>query len=111
MKFIIAGVNLVILVVLVSVFGIVYMSPIEGKAHYCSKNLSDALSLICRDLGGYQEPFSGDNFAVGESKGIVEECCKKPCSVYQMSLYCKDSRPMSETPFSRLLLLFSNIFI
>ena len=57
----------------------------------CSRSLSDALYLLCKDRG-YNEPFSNS----GETEvrhttgpGLVEECCYNACSLEQMEQYCK----------------------
>jgi hypothetical protein len=57
----------------------------------CSRSLSDALYLLCKDRG-YNEPFSSS----GETEvrhttgpGLVEECCYNACSIEQMEQYCK----------------------
>lgn len=58
----------------------------------CSKNLSDALYLVCRDRGGYNEPFaySGEESVRASSGGgLVEECCYRSCSLEQLEQYCK----------------------
>lgn len=59
----------------------------------CSKNLSDALYLICKDRGGYNEPFSNSGEADAgrhtTGPGLVEECCYNACSLEQMEQYCK----------------------
>lgn len=60
-----------------------------GKARYCSKNLSNALSLVCMGRG-YNEP-SMNNGSNGESGGVVRECCldSSGCSYYDLEKYCK----------------------
>ena len=59
---------------------------------FCSKNLSDALYLVCRDRGGYAEPFgySGEEYARAPSgPGLVAECCYRSCTLRQLEQYCK----------------------
>lgn len=64
----------------------------------CSRSLSDALYMVCKDHGGYNEPFSysgEDEPRVGSGPGLVEECCYHSCSYEQLERYCKpppDSR-------------------
>ncbi|XP_011266656.1 insulin-1 isoform X2 [Camponotus floridanus] len=57
----------------------------------CSRSLSDALYLVCRERG-YNEPFSysgEDEPRVDPGPGLVEECCYHSCSYYQLERYCK----------------------
>ncbi|XP_058788705.1 insulin-like growth factor I [Phymastichus coffea] len=56
----------------------------------CSKNLSDALYLICKERG-FNEPFgnSGEVERHASGPGLVEECCYNACSLEQMEQYCK----------------------
>lgn len=57
----------------------------------CSRSLSDALYLVCRERG-YNEPFSysgEDEPRVDPGPGLVEECCYHSCSYEQLERYCK----------------------
>ncbi|XP_003425680.1 insulin-like growth factor I [Nasonia vitripennis] len=56
----------------------------------CSRSLSDALYLLCKDRG-YNEPFTSSETEVRHTTGpgLVEECCYNSCSIEQMEQYCK----------------------
>ncbi|KAL7303194.1 hypothetical protein TKK_0004397 [Trichogramma kaykai] len=57
----------------------------------CSRSLSDALYLLCKDRG-YNEPFSSsdeEEIRHATGPGLVEECCYNACSIQQMEQYCK----------------------
>ncbi|EZA50633.1 Insulin-like growth factor I [Ooceraea biroi] len=57
----------------------------------CSKSLSDALYVVCRE-SGYNEPFSysgEDEPRADTGPGLVEECCYHSCSYDQLTQYCK----------------------
>ena len=79
----------------------VYKRFSRGAVRLCSKNLSDALYLLCKDRGGFHEPFSNSEESdVGPQNknpgpGLVEECCYNACGIDQMAQYCKNSSPKS----------------
>lgn len=57
----------------------------------CSRKLSDALHIVCRDRG-YNEAFSysnEDESRVDPGPGLVEECCYHQCTYGQLEQYCK----------------------
>ncbi|XP_025992624.1 bombyxin B-5 isoform X2 [Solenopsis invicta] len=57
----------------------------------CSRKLSDALYLICRERG-YNEPFSYSNEdepRVDPGPGLVDECCYHQCTLGMLEAYCK----------------------
>jgi hypothetical protein len=57
----------------------------------CSKSLSDALYVVCRE-SGYNEPFSysgEDEPRADTGPGLVEECCYHSCTYDQLAQYCK----------------------
>lgn len=82
--------------VLLSVLNVVDTQVTLRKSHIrmqklCSRSLSDALYLVCRERG-YNEPFSysgEDEPRVDSGPGLVEECCYHSCSYEQLERYCK----------------------
>lgn len=65
----------------------------------CSKSLSDALYIVCRE-SGYNEPFSysgEDEPRADTGPGLVEECCYHSCTYDQLAQYCK---PLPEEKLS-----------
>uniref|UniRef100_A0A673BSC2 Insulin-like domain-containing protein n=1 Tax=Sphaeramia orbicularis TaxID=375764 RepID=A0A673BSC2_9TELE len=44
--------------------------------HLCGSHLVDALYFVCGDRGFFVK------------RGIVEQCCHKPCSIYHLEAYC-----------------------
>uniref|UniRef100_A0A3B5LU77 Insulin n=1 Tax=Xiphophorus couchianus TaxID=32473 RepID=A0A3B5LU77_9TELE len=47
--------------------------------HLCGSHLVDALYFICGERGFYYSP---------NRRGIVEQCCHKPCSIHHLEDYC-----------------------
>nr|P09477.1 RecName: Full=Insulin; Contains: RecName: Full=Insulin B chain; Contains: RecName: Full=Insulin A chain [Platichthys flesus] len=45
--------------------------------HLCGAHLVDALYLVCGERGFFYTP-----------KGIVEQCCHKPCNIFDLQNYC-----------------------
>uniref|UniRef100_A0A3Q3AFR1 Insulin n=1 Tax=Kryptolebias marmoratus TaxID=37003 RepID=A0A3Q3AFR1_KRYMA len=45
-------------------------------AHLCGAHLVDALYLVCGDR------------AFGEQMGMVERCCHRPCTLFDLQFYC-----------------------
>lgn len=83
--------GLVLLVLLDSVTGIPYK---RSLLRLCSRSLSDALYLACKDRG-YNEPFSyssEDDPQESDGPGLAEECCYRQCSYAQLEQYCKPSK-------------------
>ncbi|XP_076681531.1 insulin-like peptide isoform X2 [Andrena cerasifolii] len=83
--------GLVLLALLDTVSGIPYKRSLQ---RLCSKSLSDALALACKERG-YNEPFpnsdeEGPQYTVGP--GLVEECCYHQCSYAQLQQYCKPDK-------------------
>ncbi|XP_068984224.1 insulin-like growth factor I, juvenile form [Bombus flavifrons] len=63
----------------------------------CSKSLSDALYLACKDRG-YNEPFSyssEDSPMDSVGPGLAEECCYHTCTYTQLQQYCKPEKSSS----------------
>ncbi|CAF93217.1 unnamed protein product [Tetraodon nigroviridis] len=65
--------------------------------HLCGSQLVDTLYFICGERGFYADgnhPHKRDVEALlghNEPKvkrGIVEQCCHKPCSIYHLQRYC-----------------------
>ncbi|XP_012255971.2 insulin-like growth factor I [Athalia rosae] len=65
----------------------------------CSRSLSDALFLVCKDRG-FNEPFSYSGevndeeerrpaSTTGPRRGLVQECCHRSCSIEHLERYCK----------------------
>uniref|UniRef100_A0AAY4AQV0 Insulin n=1 Tax=Denticeps clupeoides TaxID=299321 RepID=A0AAY4AQV0_9TELE len=51
--------------------------------HLCGSHLVDALYLVCGDGGFFYNPSSSKR-----DRGIVEQCCHKPCSLNDLQNYC-----------------------
>ncbi|KAM6985759.1 insulin [Aplochiton taeniatus] len=93
------------------------LSGTNGAAppqHLCGSHLVDALYLVCGDRGFFYNPkrdvdpmmgflspkaaAGGDNevaeFAYKDQmemivkRGIVEQCCHKPCNIFDLQNYC-----------------------
>ncbi|XP_076169041.1 insulin-like growth factor 2 [Ptiloglossa arizonensis] len=63
----------------------------------CSRSLSDALALACKDRG-YNEPFSYSAETDPQDSmgpGLVEECCYHQCSFSHLQQYCKQDTESS----------------
>uniref|UniRef100_A0A8C9S9R6 Insulin n=1 Tax=Scleropages formosus TaxID=113540 RepID=A0A8C9S9R6_SCLFO len=43
----------------------------------CGSHLVDALYMVCGDRGFFYSP-----------KSIVEQCCHKPCNLFELQNYC-----------------------
>lgn len=86
---------------MVAVFLIVLLNPSPVVARpkgmrYCAKRLAEILQRACAGRG-YAGPMDDpDPYRTGTtpkpSKGIVEECCKNPCSLSDLEAYCKPKR-------------------
>ncbi|KAG7258712.1 hypothetical protein CRUP_014065 [Coryphaenoides rupestris] len=85
-------------------------SSLEAMAppqHLCGSHLVDALYLVCGDRGFFYNPkrdvdsmlgflspktrgAGGDNEVVemAVKRGIVEQCCNRPCSIFELQNYC-----------------------
>ncbi|XP_017893292.1 insulin-like growth factor I [Ceratina calcarata] len=69
----------------------------------CSKNLSDALHLTCKDRGynellSYsfeEDPPQQQTETTSMRPGLTEECCYRTCTYAQLEQYCK---PLKTTP-------------
>uniref|UniRef100_A0A3Q3ANI7 Insulin n=1 Tax=Kryptolebias marmoratus TaxID=37003 RepID=A0A3Q3ANI7_KRYMA len=48
--------------------------------HLCGSHLVDALYLVCGDRGFFYNP--------KRDRGIVEQCCHKPCNIFDLQNYC-----------------------
>ncbi|OAD57357.1 Insulin-like peptide [Eufriesea mexicana] len=84
-------VGLVLLTLLDTINSIPYK---RSLVRLCSKDLSDALYLACKDRG-YNEPFSysgEDDPKDSVGPGLAEECCYHQCSYSQLEQYCKPNR-------------------
>uniref|UniRef100_A0A672FZH3 Insulin n=1 Tax=Salarias fasciatus TaxID=181472 RepID=A0A672FZH3_SALFA len=51
-----------------------------GSLHLCGSHLVDALYLVCGDRGFFYNP--------KRDRGIVEQCCHKPCNLFDLQNYC-----------------------
>uniref|UniRef100_A0A3P8TPL8 Insulin n=1 Tax=Amphiprion percula TaxID=161767 RepID=A0A3P8TPL8_AMPPE len=51
--------------------------------HLCGAHLVDALYLVCWENGFTYNPGSNNG-----RPNIVEQCCARPCSIYDLSAYC-----------------------
>ncbi|XP_043940818.1 insulin [Protopterus annectens] len=78
--------------------------------HLCGSHLVEALYLVCADNGFFYKPsgkrevdqfpdrgtqadeLEAFSFGTPENmkvkRGIVEQCCHKPCSLYELENYC-----------------------
>ncbi|KAG9346811.1 hypothetical protein JZ751_007156 [Albula glossodonta] len=85
-----------------------------SNQHLCGSHLVDALYLVCGERGffynpktkrdlepllGFLSPKSGQENEVDEypfkdqgelkvKRGIVEQCCHKPCNIFDLQNYC-----------------------
>nr|P29335.1 RecName: Full=Insulin; Contains: RecName: Full=Insulin B chain; Contains: RecName: Full=Insulin A chain [Amia calva] len=50
-----------------------------ASQHLCGSHLVEALFLVCGESGFFYNP---------NKSGIVEQCCLKPCTIYEMEKYC-----------------------
>uniref|UniRef100_A0A668S0N2 Insulin n=1 Tax=Oreochromis aureus TaxID=47969 RepID=A0A668S0N2_OREAU len=50
-----------------------------SQEHLCGSHLVDALYFVCGERGFFYNPMK---------RGIVEQCCHKPCSIYHLEGYC-----------------------
>ncbi|XP_010895347.1 insulin [Esox lucius] len=90
------------------------LSPGANSAaaqHLCGSHLVDALYLVCGEKGffynpkrdvdsliGFLSPKSAQENEVAENpfkdqmemvkRGIVEQCCHKPCNIFDLQSYC-----------------------
>uniref|UniRef100_A0A3Q3AFS5 Insulin n=1 Tax=Kryptolebias marmoratus TaxID=37003 RepID=A0A3Q3AFS5_KRYMA len=55
-------------------------SQATALQHLCGAHLVDALYLVCGDRG-FHYPF-------GEQMGMVERCCHRPCTLFDLQFYC-----------------------
>lgn len=85
---------LVLLALLDTVSGTPYKRSLQ---RLCSKSLSDALALACKEYG-YNDPFPNsdeDGSQYSPGPGLVEECCYHQCSYAQLQQYCKAEKSSS----------------
>ncbi|KAL0125763.1 hypothetical protein PUN28_004667 [Cardiocondyla obscurior] len=90
------GAVLLVALVLISVLYTIDAQVTYKKSHIrmqklCSRKLSDALYIVCRERG-YNEPFSyssEDEPRADPGPGLVEECCYHQCTYEQLEQYCK----------------------
>uniref|UniRef100_A0A8C2X285 Insulin n=1 Tax=Cyclopterus lumpus TaxID=8103 RepID=A0A8C2X285_CYCLU len=47
--------------------------------HLCGSHLVDALYMVCGDRGFFYNP---------KRRGIVEQCCHRPCNFIDLQNYC-----------------------
>ncbi|GFY70542.1 bombyxin B-2 [Trichonephila inaurata madagascariensis] len=95
----------------------------------CGKQLADFLHDLCRHLGGFHAPENkrtdlhsrqiSDESAVEQSEqqrhlstvlqsGVVDECCRKPCTLSTLISYCANGEQVSADRLSELQNLFSS---
>lgn len=78
---------------LLSVLSIVDSVPLNkslrGTLRLCSRSLSDALYLVCRERGYNGYSYGDDEPRVDNGQGLVDECCYHPCTYEQLEQYCK----------------------
>ncbi|KAM9788593.1 insulin-like [Neosynchiropus ocellatus] len=83
-------------------------SEANPAQHLCGSHLVDALNLVCGDRGFYYNPRRDAENALGEGAGeneigelgfkdkmdvmvkrqIVEQCCKRRCTIFDLDNYC-----------------------
>ncbi|XP_071554333.1 uncharacterized protein [Temnothorax nylanderi] len=89
--------NGVVLLIALVLLNVLYATDAQAykKSHIrmqklCSRKLSDALYIVCRERG-YNEPFSysNDEPRADRGPGLVEECCYHQCTYEQLEQYCK----------------------
>uniref|UniRef100_A0A8C2X5R0 Insulin n=1 Tax=Cyclopterus lumpus TaxID=8103 RepID=A0A8C2X5R0_CYCLU len=49
------------------------------EGHLCGSHLVDALYMVCGDRGFFYNP---------KRRGIVEQCCHRPCNFIDLQNYC-----------------------
>nr|6U46_A Chain A, Insulin [Homo sapiens] len=54
--------------------------------HLCGSHLVEALYLVCGERGFFYTPRTEEGSR--RSRGIVEQCCRSICSLYQLENYC-----------------------
>ncbi|CAK6984743.1 insulin [Scomber scombrus] len=78
-----------------------------GPQHLCGSHLVDALYLVCGERGFFYNPKRDAGGAAGAGgqnevaefaykdqmemmvkRGIVEQCCHKPCNIFDLQNYC-----------------------
>ncbi|GFQ84829.1 bombyxin B-2 [Trichonephila clavata] len=95
----------------------------------CGKQLADFLHDLCRELGGFHAPENkrtdlhsrqiSEESAVEQSEqqrhhstvlqsGIVDECCRKRCTLSTLISYCANGEQVSADRLSELQNLFSS---
>ncbi|GFY70541.1 bombyxin B-2 [Trichonephila inaurata madagascariensis] len=95
----------------------------------CGKQLADFLHDLCRHLGGFHAPESkrtdlysrqiSEESAVEQSEqqrhlstvlqsGVVDECCRKQCTLLTLISYCANGEQVSADRLSELQNLFSS---
>lgn len=78
---------------LLSVLNIADSAPLNkshrGTMRLCSRSLSDALYLVCRERGYNGYSYGDDEPRVDNGQGLVDECCYHPCTYEQLEQYCK----------------------
>ncbi|GFS55528.1 bombyxin B-2 [Trichonephila inaurata madagascariensis] len=95
----------------------------------CGKHLADFLHDLCRHLGGFHAPENkrtdlhsrqiSEESAVEQSEqqrhlstvlqsGVVDECCRKQCTLSTLISYCANGEQVSADRLSELQNLFSS---
>ncbi|XP_017276784.1 insulin [Kryptolebias marmoratus] len=78
-------------------------SQATALQHLCGAHLVDALYLVCGDRGFHYRPENNESpvqgngesavggnegTAFGEQMGMVERCCHRPCTLFDLQFYC-----------------------
>ncbi|XP_014469388.1 PREDICTED: insulin-like growth factor I [Dinoponera quadriceps] len=79
---------------LLNVLSIVDSVPLNkslrGTLRLCSRSLSDALYIVCRERGYNGYSYGDDDEPRADNgQGLVDECCYHPCTYEQLEQYCK----------------------
>ncbi|XP_026733453.1 insulin-related peptide 2-like [Trichoplusia ni] len=82
-----------LVVVVVAVVACAWLSAAQsGVSVYCGRQLSERLSSLCwgepEQKRGWWVPPAGALAGVRGKRGLVDECCDKPCSIEELLTYC-----------------------
>ncbi|GFR07681.1 ilGF domain-containing protein [Trichonephila clavata] len=86
----------------------------------CGKRLADLLHFMCRHYGGLYAPQSKRSGSTDQNSevdstlstvlqsGIVDECCRKQCTLTTLISYCADGEYVANDRLSEIEALFSS---
>lgn len=85
----------VLQVLLLVAFVSIFVSAEKSKK-FCGSDLSDSVARLCwsvemvkRGAGWWMSPEGGRMLGgIRDKRGLVDECCFKPCTVDELLTYC-----------------------